>query len=225
MIFKLCFSSPTPGSENEPSRLVNRSTSSEASNKRSASLQQMIRDTNNASLMFDEQALRRVSDQLHAMKIELPTNPKQLLRRMLSVHTIVSTSSSWATKQQSAVGESLAFRKIGFGLTGVVFDNLGSVSAMKVARDARYGCEMLWNDYKMQCKVYEAFAKAGELEVRVPKPFAYMNQGLDDICKTWWMDNAKRFLDNTSITTPSDLIEMERISPLPKITRAALIEV
>ena len=84
---------------------------------------------------------------------------------MLSVHTFVSMSSSWATEQQSAVGKSLGFRKIGFGLTGIVFENPGSVSAMKVARDAQYGCEMLWNDYKMQCKVYEAFAKAGELEV------------------------------------------------------------
>lgn len=151
--------------------------------------------------------------------------PKQLLQKLFNVHTIVaSANSSWAIEQESAIGQALGFRKIGFGLTGIVFENPGSVSAMKVARDAEYRCEVLWHDYMMQCKVYEAFEKAGE-ETRVPKPFAYVNKGLDDTCKAWWMANAKRFLDNTNMATPSDLIEMERICPLPKSARAALIEV
>lgn len=184
----------------------------------------MIRDTNEASRRLDEESMRRVSNQIAAMKLEIPKGPKEILQRMLSLRTVVSTSSSGATEQQIAVVGNVGYRRIGFGMLGIVFEKPGTGSVLKVAKDPTHLKSMLWNDFLMQHNVFQSFNTAGELDVKIPKPWAYLNEGFDDVCKTWWRDNLEKFPENLNMKLPSHAIEMERIFPLPKVIRGALID-
>lgn len=82
----------------------------------------------------------------------------------------------------SPVYQNTAFQTIGFGFTGLVFET-GPTMALKVAR--RLHDDSLWNDLVVQTKVFESFQSAGEREVRVPKPYGYVNAAQDDHSTDW----------------------------------------
>jgi hypothetical protein len=56
---------------------------------------------------------------------------QQTLKRHLSVKSAISTSSSFAERQQAAAGSSLPFREIGTGSVGKVFEKPGTPWAFK----------------------------------------------------------------------------------------------
>lgn len=114
-----------------------------------------------------------------------------------------------------------SYRKIGFGFTGLVFE-AGPTYALKVARKPDY--DSLWNDYLVHTKVYESFKSAREIEVRVPTPNGYVNSGLEGESKRWWAINGTKFPPDSEMPIPSDLIIMQRIPPVPRIVRRALID-
>ncbi|OTA89710.1 hypothetical protein M434DRAFT_398426 [Hypoxylon sp. CO27-5] len=77
------------------------------------------------------------------------------LKRMLSIRTIVSTSSSGAPKQATAQArEGRPFKKIGAGACGAVFAQDGKSLAMKLAKSTDSD---LWNDYLMHRLSFEKY--------------------------------------------------------------------
>jgi hypothetical protein len=58
--------------------------------------------------------------------------PQENLRRLLSTKSAISTSSSLAERQQVAIGTNAAFREIGTGSIGKVFEQPGTIWAFKL---------------------------------------------------------------------------------------------
>jgi hypothetical protein len=146
------------------------------------------------------------------------SDPGDILRRFLSTKSALSTSSSFAERQQAAVGNTqFGFRHIGAGQCGVVFEIPGTTWAYKWAKRLD---DHLWNDYTMLLRVLEACETAPhELGFRVPVPHFFIANTDEE----WWHENEQRF--------PKDfrgrgarVLCMERVLPLAQPIRDALID-
>ncbi|KAI1354841.1 hypothetical protein F5Y01DRAFT_311215 [Xylaria sp. FL0043] len=142
-----------------------------------------------------------------------------ILQRSLSTKSVVSTTSSFATKFHSLrhLADTQNYREIGAGLQGVVYERLGSANVAKKERSTNQG-RQLRDEFGMHQKVSDAFLKYKECssDVRVPQPF-------DFIAKE---SVSPEFLSRMpeDDRKPSDIATMERILPLPKVVRKALIK-
>jgi hypothetical protein len=114
--------------------------------------------------------------------------------------------------------ETVGFRKIGFGQCGLVFERPGRDYVVKIARPGFH--DALWSDLTAHYSVYKAFQHHPTLECRVPTVYAYHNK--DDT--EWWDKHLPLFPDSQAdFPMPSDALFSERILPLPKIAREALV--
>lgn len=148
----------------------------------------------------------------------LGLEPEQILRRLLSVRSIISTASSFATRQQQTqISEELQnYRAIGQGTCGIVFEVGGFAHVLKKERDH---VSQLWNDLRVHSKVLGAFRRARSvMNVRVPDCYGYV--GRED--SSWWSQNGHDFPQGHR--NPGNLLFSERIPPLPRIGREALID-
>ena len=159
---------------------------------------------------------------MESIQLEEKLNPKVTLRRFLSVRSIISTASSFAERQQAAVGTRSLFRSLGAGTCGRVYEVPGTTDIFKVANYPGQDTDQLWNDYEMHNKVSEVFEKLGrdKIEVRVPRLKYFVGQS-DDI---WWSENLDRF-PLQFLKEPSNLLCAERILPLAKPIRESLIDI
>lgn len=147
--------------------------------------------------------------------------PKQSLRRLLSTKSVVSTSSSFAERQQAAVGTNTAFREIGTGSIGKVFEHPGTVWAYKLplTDDA----SRLWNNYIMNRRIENSFGQLGPLagQVEVPRAVWYAKSTTAE----FWAENLDRFPFTSEFQRRRrDVLCIERIFPLPKPTRDSLVD-
>ncbi|KAI9760549.1 MAG: hypothetical protein M1840_002387 [Geoglossum simile] len=147
------------------------------------------------------------------------------LRRILSLRSATSTSSSFAQTHQAMRNQDVAFRKIGFGQCGLVFEQPGRPIVIKIAR--RFFEESLWMDYRAHSRVMEAFypdviegSTAKEPECRVPRVHYFRTR--ED---KWWNDHIQKFGFTPQFALPTSALFMERILPIPKAAREALINV
>ncbi|KAH9207387.1 hypothetical protein DL95DRAFT_415703 [Leptodontidium sp. 2 PMI_412] len=155
----------------------------------------------------------QISNLLELASLKDDDPPKTILRRMLSVRSVVSTSSSFATRNQEASSDiSLQqFYEIGQGTCGFAFAQLGTAQVVKRAREDGADSAALWNDFLMHKKVEQGNENgnsSGLPTVHIPRPILYVRH--KDM--VWWENNGHRFPKD--FRTPSNLLMSERILPL-----------
>ncbi|MCJ1389130.1 hypothetical protein MMC18_001984 [Xylographa bjoerkii] len=164
-------------------------------------------------------SLKEDHDAAQKLLNDLDTSAIELLRRGFSVRSVVSTSSSFAARQQAALAsdEPQFFRHIGAGTCGTVFEIPGSTEVVKRAKSGHE--EELWNDCKSHKKITESFTKHADLlgELKVPQCGAFITHDRPD----FWTSQGDLFPKN--YREPTSLYFSERILPIPQSLRYALI--
>lgn len=147
-----------------------------------------------------------------------------ILNRTLSLHTTVSTFSSFARRFQYACSrpDLQEFNQIGAGLQGVIFEQVGQPLVLKKespGNDTKPS--NLRHEYEMYCAVFTAFELYHQLtysDIHVPRPKEFISKTGNDV-----------FWDSLLAKIPADYcargdsVKMERILPLPKVVRRVLI--
>ena len=145
------------------------------------------------------------------------------LQRWLSIRSAISAASSKAIAQQEAALDShlRTFRSIGKGFCAEVFDQVGKGRVLK--RAFTPWNNQLFIDFQKHVKirdaVYLAFRHEAIVHLLVPKVYGYYNK---DSVK-WWDKNRTKW-PHAYLKEPTDVLETERIFPLPKIIRDSLID-
>ena len=175
------------------------------------------------SLVYNENILANIAseEQLERESSSIET-PQVKLSCMLSMHSIISTASSFTThtKSAQAEGEVRIYRSIGAGTCGIVYEEVGTTKAIKLAKT---NDPQLWNDYRFHTLVLEKFAEsplARDESFSIPQCYWFASQ--DD--KTWWEEHRQRFPDESRVVVPRDVLCTERILPLPEKLRHAIID-
>src|SRR5699024_9766080 len=116
--------------------------------------------------------------------------PKQVLRRLLSKNSTISTSSSFAERQREVVGTNAPFREIGTGSIGKVFEQMGTVWAFKVP--LLENSKKLWNDYVVHLRIQNSFDELGLLigEIEIPRAAWFASKNSE-----FWPKNIDLFPD------------------------------
>jgi hypothetical protein len=143
--------------------------------------------------------------------------------KSLSLNSVISTASSFSLQFQNARFQPhlQQLNQIGAGLQGAVFEQVGKPLAMKKETPGNETRRSnLDHEYSLHCYISTAFEHYHFInsEVHVPKPFQFISRKENDA-----------FWDEILPKTPQpyrmrgDLVMMERILPLPKVVRKALI--
>lgn len=161
-----------------------------------------------------------VEKPIETIQLEESLNSKYTLKRFLSINSVISTSSSFAQRQQAAIGTKAEYRAIGAGTCAKVFEVTGTAYIFKVAKHPGKETDSLWNDYLMHLAIAEQFDKIerGNIAVHVPKARYFASE--DD--QTFWEENMERF--PAVFRQHSNVICAERILPLAKPIRESLVD-
>ncbi|RMJ26559.1 Zinc finger protein [Aspergillus sp. HF37] len=179
-----------------------------------------------SSLCSDVKLTNQLSAQLDSnfnefVESQLPQDlsAAEILMEVLSPHSTTSMASSFGNFHQSQHASTTGYRVIGFGQCGLVFERPGRGYVVKAAKPA-YELA-LWNDFRAHFNVGQAFQKEGlSIECRVPRIFSYVRK--DN--REWWDENRPLFSDvHESLPLPAMVLVTERILPLPKVARQALV--
>ncbi|KAL1879433.1 hypothetical protein Plec18167_003887 [Paecilomyces lecythidis] len=176
--------------------------------------------TNKLSAQLDSENNQYVEQQLN---LSDDASPETILRRVLSPQPI-NSAAPFATFHRNYKHISVSYRVIGFGQCGLVFERPGRGFVVKVAKPAYE--EALWTDFTAHYEVRRAFLQyqqqhKPDMECHVPKVFSYIPKSH----QKWWELNSPLFMDiHESLTLPAMALITERILPLPKIARQALID-
>lgn len=147
-----------------------------------------------------------------------------ILGQSLSLNSVISTSSSFARliREAQSHPELRNVNEIGVGLQGAVFEQVGECHVFKKEKPGNETLPSnLRHEYQMHCAVSDAFqhySGTTSCQVRVPQTFEFISSG-----------GHHQFWNNIFPRIPSayreygDLVIMERILPLPKIVRKALL--
>ncbi|KAL1633539.1 Class II abasic (AP) endonuclease [Diplodia intermedia] len=145
---------------------------------------------------------------------------EQQLGRLLSTRSMISTSSSFAEQQHTAVDGQATYRLIGWGACGVIYAQDGSSLVLKLAKTDD---QQLWTDYLMNTRAWEALARIPEVseEIHIPQPSFYVPKSEQG----WWKRNQDMFpTADSPVHLPTAVLCSERILPLPSEIRNKLIE-
>ncbi|KAJ6010378.1 zinc finger protein-domain-containing protein [Penicillium sp. IBT 35674x] len=177
--------------------------------------------TNHLSTLLDREHNDMVVQELKLLDATI--SPENILLKVLTPESFTSTASSFARLQQSQqLLSSVGYRAIGFGQCGLVFERPGRGYVLKIAKPSYE--DSLWADFKAHYSISQAFQKhqnsSQPMECRVPQLFSYVTKEND----LWWNEN-KLFFGTTheSVSFPAMTLISQRILPLPKIAREALI--
>ncbi|KAK2009169.1 hypothetical protein LZ32DRAFT_608701 [Colletotrichum eremochloae] len=144
------------------------------------------------------------------------SNPEQVLQRMLSTKSYISTL--WNLEKNSRAA--LYFEELGKGQCGTVYGLLGSSTTVTKLPNAHAKVEELRADYLMHNRIDEAMQKydpSNEISARVPK--------LD----TWHCSKSKFWDECGLLFDPHVEIRVsalvsERVLPAPLLVREALVD-
>ncbi len=150
-------------------------------------------------------------------------SPSELLKRSLSVRSVVSTSSNFAKRMNSAeiADGSWEYRIIGVGSCGTIFEIPGLESALKKGKDT----EALWKDFVLTNKVHNAIADTREFLQDAFPDRAFPKAPR---CRDFYLPDSKDFWDTALDKFPQShrisgaVFQVDRILPLPKPVREAL---
>ncbi|KAJ5397009.1 zinc finger protein-domain-containing protein [Penicillium cosmopolitanum] len=183
-----------------------------------SSLRSNINLSNELSAMLDQHHNETV---INDLELNECSSPVTILSRVLAPKSYSSTASSFALFQQTQQPlPFVEYRVIGFGQCGLIFEKPGQGYVLKVAK--RSYEDALWADLKAHLRVQEAFdnPQNNRIECRVPRLYSYVPKGNN----VWWERNMNLFPPvHDSITLPAMTLVSERILPIPKIAREALI--
>lgn len=158
---------------------------------------------------------------LEASELELLPETT-ILSRSLTLRTIISTSSSFSRRFHAAKfrPELQTINPIGAGLQATVFEKVGESLVMKKERPGNESlASNLTREYKSHCAISAAFDRfdpAINSNVHVPRANEFIS--LSD--GQFWSTLPKFPSDHR---TPTNILKMQRILPLPKVVRRSLI--
>lgn len=168
------------------------------------------------------QAARLAMRYLEATELEQLAD-QTILHRSLTVKSVVSTTSSFARRFQRAASrpELQEMIQIGQGLQAAIFEQVGlAVVLKKEAPGNESRPSNLQHEYQIHVSVHRAFyhydSQIGS-NVSVPRPFNIILAVQDQ----FWNDHLQKFPATYRLRT--NVVEMERILPLPKVIRKSLI--
>ncbi|RKU48738.1 hypothetical protein DL546_000910 [Coniochaeta pulveracea] len=141
------------------------------------------------------------------------------LRRMLSIGSVVSTSSSAAERHNKAQRDGQNdFRKIGAGACGAVFAQDGKSIVVKLAKASDRD---LWNDYVMHTRIATELDRFVINGLKVPACYYFVPQE-----HTEFFDRYPGLMSaaNGILNLPTAALLTERILPLPQVVREKLIQ-
>lgn len=144
-----------------------------------------------------------------------------ILSKTLSVKSVISTPSSFARQSRQAVGHPplQIINEIGKGMQGIIFEKVGHSLVIKkeLAGNERLRTNLQHED-AVHSAVVEVFQRYGQdsgvAVPRVHEMYPATDGDLWGSCLSEFPSEYRRY---------STLLEMERILPLPKVTRRALI--
>ncbi|KAM0307598.1 hypothetical protein HYE67_000731 [Fusarium culmorum] len=147
--------------------------------------------------------------------------PKQILQRMLSTSSYISTTSSLATKYNSASTNpsTFAFEELGKGQCGTVYALIGSPTIVKIPNhEGKF--EELGIDYRRHTRVQEAIQQHGQNldHARLPKLHAFLSPKSD-----FWKKYGLLFPHHVDVRNFG--LTSERIFSAPLPVREALVDV
>lgn len=153
-------------------------------------------------------------------------SPSELLRRTLSVKSVISTTSSFAERLNRAQGkaahERRDYRIIGVGTCGTIFEIPGTELAIKKGQDKH----AMWNDFRLTNIVHYSIQDTREVvqaafpETTIPRSPHCSDFWLPE-SNDYWQANLPRF--PRSHRTIGAAFQVDRILPLPQPAREALI--
>jgi anti-sigma28 factor (negative regulator of flagellin synthesis) len=161
--------------------------------------------------------------------------PIDILKRVLSVRSVLSTDSSFAERMEAlkdADPKNMKLSVIGIGSFGVVFEIPGMEWCLK---KTLVNPLHLWTEFVNGKIVSEAvngdalkvILKSGEFDnalmPRVPKYYCSFGMGDVESTEHWFKQHGHLFPADGSSQKPGPVIGLERIMPLPKIIRHSLI--
>lgn len=147
-----------------------------------------------------------------------------ILQRSLSLKSVISTTSSFSRRFQSARfrPELQKINQIGSGLQGAVFEVVGQALALKKESPGNETLSSnLWHEFIIHRAVSAAFDEyehATHRQVHVPKPYRFISKTQNH---TFWDEVLPKM--PLAYRARGDVVKMERILPLPKVVRKALI--
>lgn len=156
-------------------------------------------------------------------ELEILSN-SAILTQCLSLNSVVSISSSFARLIQDARSrpELQSINEIGVGLQGAVFEEVGEHLVFKKEKPGNENLPSnLRNEYQMHSAVSDAFQCYGattSCQVRVPRAFEFISRANEN---PFWNDVFPRI--PSAYREYGDVMKMERILPLPKVVRKALL--
>ena len=162
-----------------------------------------------------------------ALVEESEERSNQLLKRAFSTRSVISTTSSFASRMQRAAllseSEREDLRVIGLGSCGTLFEIPGTELAFKKGTSE----SAIWEDFCLTNRVNKAVKVVRTMMCKafpsstIPKtPLCHDFHPADH--ETFWSDNIQRF--PVGYRTKQPLFTVDRILPLPQETREALIE-
>ncbi|KAK1656914.1 zinc finger protein-domain-containing protein [Colletotrichum godetiae] len=141
------------------------------------------------------------------------------LKRFLSVNAVLSTASSFAIRQQQAAERDLPLEVIGEGFCGVIYDFPSRGLIIKAGRPNKK--QEMWADHVAHIKMWEASKTTHSYAM--PRP-AYIVQ-IEDL-QAWKIAHRKEIKSHSRFFfDPSAIMVSERILPLPRSIREALVSI
>jgi hypothetical protein len=178
----------------------------------------------NSTDTSDDSVTVSLADAIHQNIILLEklslTSPEAILKRAFSTKSALSTTSTFALEQQTASTNRILqfYGKIGYGRCGHVFELSGTGEVAKVAVD-QDGLEV-YNEFYMQQKIRESLQQFSQQISLCSIPTLREYVAATDT--QWWENHGPRFPEEHR--QPRSVLISERILPLPKIVRHALID-
>jgi hypothetical protein len=161
--------------------------------------------------------------------------PLDILKRTLSVRSVLSTHSSFAERMEAlrnVNAADLKLAEIGRGSFGTVYEIPGTEWCLKKTLTSP---ETMWLEFlrgqktseDVNQKARKAILRTGEFDdalmPRVPDYLCSYGTKDEESTKGWFKRNAHMFPDENGGKKPGPVICLERILPLPKIIRESLI--
>jgi hypothetical protein len=212
--------------------------------KRNIELEGISKFAQHVELTIDELLLNDKREHLtnaenkHFTKpnLEGATNPLEILKRTLSVRSVLSTHSSFAERMKAlrnADPNNLCLAEIGCGSFGRVYEIPGTEWCLKKTLKSP---EAMWIEFINGKKISQAVNNQAatailqseefpdDLMPRVPRYLC--SYGMEDFESTqrWFRNNGHMFPVENGGQKPGPVICLERIMPLPKLVRESLIQ-
>ncbi|KAK1993744.1 hypothetical protein LX36DRAFT_693545 [Colletotrichum falcatum] len=153
------------------------------------------------------------------VEVSANDNPIITLQRYLSVNSILSTKSFFAIRQQEASEKHFPLEVIGEGFCAIIYDLPSSGRVIKAARPQKD--TELWNDFVAHYKIWETTQSSTSF--CVPRPSYFV---LSPDIPVWMSKYRREINQQTGFKLEHNaILLMERIMPLPRVIRQALVDV